>query len=163
MVMEIETLAAALEREHWEIDEGIAAFTSGSMAGNEQSLFRAIHALRRHIYLEEEFLFPLLREKEPALYAPIFAMLREHGQLWQVLDSLEQEPNGTGSNDWLALCRRLAVLLLHHNPREEKILYPRADDLLPESAAARLREFIASGQLPPGWVCAKAGASRDSS
>lgn len=162
--MEIETLAAALEREHREIDEGIAAFTSGSQAGNEQSLFRAIHALRRHIYLEEEFLFPLMREKEPALSAPVFVMLREHGQLWQVLDSLEQEPNATGSGgDGLTPCRRLTVLLLHHNLKEEKILYPRADDLLPEPTAARLREFIASGQLPLGWTCAKAGAARDSS
>jgi hemerythrin-like domain-containing protein len=154
--MEIETLAAALEREHRDIDEGIAAFTSGAMAENEQSLSRAIHALRRHIYLEEEFLFPLMREKEPALSAPVFVMLREHGQLWQVLDSLEQELNATASGDGLTLCRRLTVLLLHHNLKEEKILYPRADDLLPESAAVRLREFIASGQLPPGWSCAKA-------
>lgn len=162
--MEIETLAAALEREHREIDEGIAAFMSGDQAGNEKPLFRAIHALRRHIYLEEEFVFPLMRKSEPALSAPVFVMLREHGQMWQVLDSLEQEPNVTGSGgDGLTLCRRLTVLLLHHNPKEEKILYPRADGLLPEPAATRLREFIASGQLPLGWTCAKARTARNSS
>lgn len=61
--MEIESLAAALEREHHEIDAGIAAFTAAP--GDWQPLARAIRALRRHIYLEEEFLFPLLREAEP--------------------------------------------------------------------------------------------------
>ena|SRR5215469_2760672 len=161
--MEIETLAAALEREHQQIDDGISIFESGSHAG-KQALLRAIHALRRHIYLEEELLFPLLRESEPALYASIFVMLREHGQLWQVLDSLEQEPNLTGSSgDVRTLCRQLTVLLVHHNPKEEKVLYPRADVLLPEPAAARLREFMASGQLPAGWTCAKAEGTRSSS
>lgn len=148
--MEIETLAVALEREHREIDAGIAAFT----AGDELALAGAVQALRRHIYLEEEFLFPLLRVAELALSAPVFVMLREHGQLWQLLDSLEREPGAT------VLCRQLTVLLLHHNLKEERILYPQADLLVTEPAAARLREFIASGQLPPGWTCAKAAAAR---
>ena len=49
--METEGLAAALEREHREIDEGIAAFTTSP--GDPQPLAHAIRALRRHIYLEE--------------------------------------------------------------------------------------------------------------
>jgi hemerythrin-like domain-containing protein len=152
--MEIETLAKALEREHREIDAGIEA-------GDERSLPGAIQALRRHIYLEEEFLFPLLREAVPALSAPVLVMLREHGQLWQLLDSLEQKPGADGSSGTgLILSRQLTVLLLHHNLKEEKILYPRADLLLTEPAAARLREFIASGQLPQGWTCARAATAR---
>ena len=51
------------------------------------------------------------------------------------------------------LCRQLTVRLLHHNLKEEKILYPRADDALHPAAASRLREFLHSGQLPEGWVC----------
>jgi regulator of cell morphogenesis and NO signaling len=149
--MDTESLAAALEREHHEIDEGIAAFTASP--GDPQPLTRAIRALRRHIYLEEEFLFPLLGEAEPALRAPVFVMLREHAQIWATLDALEREPApGTG----LVLCRQLTVRLLHHNLKEEKVLYPRADDVLPPAAADRLRAFLGSGELPEGWVCAKA-------
>ena len=130
--METESLAAALEREHHEIDKGIAAFTASP--GNPQPLTRAIQALRRHIYLEEEFLFPLLGEAEPGLRAPVFVMLREHAQIWATLDALEREPApGTA----LLLCRQLTVRLLHHNLKEEKILYPRAGDLLPPAAASR--------------------------
>ena len=148
--MEIESLAAALEREHHEIDDGIAAFTASP--GNPQSLTRAIRALRRHIYLEEEFLFPLLREAEPGLAAPVFVMLREHAQIWGTLDSLERATDaGTGTG--LALCKRMTVQLLHHNLKEEKILYPRADEALPAAAAGRLRAFLGSGKLPGGWVC----------
>jgi regulator of cell morphogenesis and NO signaling len=149
--MEIESLAAALEREHHEIDAGIAAFTAAP--GDPQPLTRAIRALRRHIYLEEEFLFPLLCQAEPGLAAPVFVMLREHAQIWAALDALEREP---GPGTALVLCRQLTVRLLHHNLKEEKVLYPRADDMLPPAAASRLRAFLGSGELPEGWVCAKA-------
>jgi regulator of cell morphogenesis and NO signaling len=149
--MGIESLAEALEGEHHEIDEGIAAFAASP--GDPRPLARAIGALRRHIYLEEEFLFPLLGEAEPALRAPVFVMLREHAQIWAVLDALERGPGGgTGQ----ALCRQLASQLLHHNLKEEKVLYPRADDVLPPAAASRLQAFLGSGALPEGWVCVKA-------
>ena len=144
----MESLAAALEREHHEIDAGIAAFTAAP--ADRESLARVIRALRRHIYLEEEFLFPLLREAEPGLAAPLFVMLREHAQIWATLDSLDRHPDaGTGP----ALCRQLAIRLLHHNLKEEKILYPRADDALPAAAAGRLRALLGSAEPPGGWVC----------
>ncbi len=155
--METESLAAALEREHQEIDAGIETFTASLPRGgsNRQALIRAIRALRRHIYLEEEFLFPLLGAAEPGLQAPVFVMLREHAQLWRTLDEMARELDaGTGAE--VALCRQLAVQLLHHNLKEEKVLYPRADDLVTGPAAARLREFLSSGDLPAGWVCFKA-------
>ncbi len=149
--MGTESLAEALEQQHHEIDEGIAAFTASP--GDPQPLARAIRALRRHIYLEEEFLFPLLGEAEPALRAPVFVMLREHAQIWAVLDALEREPGGSAGH---ALCRQLASYLLHHNSKEERVLYPRADDVLPPAAAERLRAFLGSGELPEGWVCVRA-------
>jgi regulator of cell morphogenesis and NO signaling len=149
--MGTESLAAALEREHQEIDAGIAAF-SGS-PGDPQPLARAIGALRRHIYLEEEFLFPLLGKADPALLAPVFVMLREHAQIWAVLDALEREPGGGTGH---ALCRQLVSRLLHHNLKEERVLYPRADDALPPAAASRLRAFLGNGEVPEGWVCVKA-------
>jgi iron-sulfur cluster repair protein YtfE (RIC family) len=150
--MTIGSLAEALEREHHRIDAGIAAFTAAP--GDRQPLARAMGALRRHIYLEEEFLFPLLCEAEPGLAAPVFVMLREHAQIWTALDSLDRELDGGGdSGGGLALCKQLAVRLLHHNLKEEKILYPRADDALTAATAGRLHAFLSSADLPDGWVC----------
>lgn len=151
--MEIESLTAALEREHHEIDAGIAA--SSAAPGDRQPLARAIRALRRHIYLEEEFLFPLLREAEPGLAAPVFVLPRDHAQIWGTLGSLERAVDA-GAGTGLAVCKRLTVQLLHHNLKEEKILYPRAADALPAAAAGRLRAFLSSAELPEGWVCMKA-------
>ena len=153
--MEIESLADALEREHHEIDEGIEAFAAGSAARvrDRAPLRAAITELRRHIYLEEEFLFPLLREA--GLMAPIFVMLREHGQIWDTLDTLESDV--TTDDDVLMLCHQLAVQLQHHNLKEERIVYPQADETLPMQERARLRELLAASELPDGWACQRAG------
>jgi len=149
--MEIESLAAALERDHREIDDGNAAY--GASPGDPRPLAQAIRALRRHIYLEEEFLFPLLGRAEPALAAPVFVMLREHAQIWATLDALESEPGGSTGH---ALRRQLASRLLHHNLQEERVLCRRADGALPPATAERLLAFLGSAELPEGWVCARA-------
>ena len=148
--METESLAAALERQHQEVDAGIANFTA--WPADPQPLERAIRALRRHIYLEEEILFPLLHQAEPGLAAPVAVMLHEHAEIWALLDTLEGDQDEESGP---ALCRQLIVRLQHHNLKEEQVLYPRAD-ALPASAADRLRAFIRSGELPDGWVCLRA-------
>lgn len=150
------SLAAALEREHHEIDAGIEAFGAGGDPDVERTgLLAAIAALRRHIYLEEEFFFPAL--SETGLVAPVFVMLREHGQMWRTLDALALElradPAGAAVR---TLIRELTVQLQHHNGKEEQILYPQADGALGAEAADRLRSFLADGELPGNWVCRRA-------
>lgn len=154
--MASETLAGALEREHREIDAGIEEFTSASDAGAAtEPLTKAMQALRRHIYLEEEFLFPPLREA--GFMAPIFVMLREHGELWRTLEeldaALEKDPAAQEVRD---ICARLMQQLDTHNSKEEPILYPQADAVLSEPASARLHTFLAAGNMPDGWVCSGA-------
>lgn len=149
-----ESLAAALEREHRGIDDGIERYSAAHR--DREPLQAAIVALRRHIYVEEELLFPALQaEGGDGLAAPIFVMLREHAQIWQTLDTLERELDA-GTSDGLQRCHQLLVQLQHHNMKEERILYPEADRTLSGTAAARLTEIMATGQLPDGWVCAKA-------
>jgi len=119
--MGTESLAAALEREHHEIDEGTAAFAASPR--NPQPLARAIRALRRHIYLEEEFLFPLLGEAEPALRAPVFVMLREHAQIWNTLDALEREPRGDLRQQQSVLRHHVELSQRHRHARRRR--HPR--------------------------------------
>jgi hypothetical protein len=81
-----ESLSALLEHEHHEIDAGLEAFLAGLDCGQTrtQDLTHAVEALRRHIYLEEAFLFPPLRAA--GLIPPVLVMLREHGEIWRTLD-----------------------------------------------------------------------------
>lgn len=161
--MTTDTLAAALEREHREIDEGIEAFLAAATEGQSrtESLSKAMAALRRHIFLEEEFLFPPLRDA--GLLAPIFVMLREHGEIWDTLDVLEA-PLASGADvaATSAICRKLLEQLERHNSKEEPILYPQADAVLTPAASAGLRAFLAAGRIPKDWVAPPSAGGRSS-
>jgi regulator of cell morphogenesis and NO signaling len=155
-----DAIAALLEREHHDVDRSLEQFISAPDVSGEHAtqLQEAITALRRHIYLEEQYLFPALRED--GLLPPVLVMLREHGQIWQTLDLLEEQlrtdPVASLARD---SCRRLLVQLLHHNLKEERILYPRADDALTTPQATNLIQFLTTGGcMPTGWTCAKAQA-----
>lgn len=141
-------LATALEQEHHQIDDGIEAFLD---TGDRAHLREATDALRRHIYLEEVLVFPPLREA--GLMAPVFVMLREHGEMWRVLDRMD----ATDSADELrSASGELVPMLQAHNGKEEPILYPQVDAVLDDELAATLREFLAFGSMPDGWVCERA-------
>ena len=143
------TLSRALGREHREIDAGIEAFGSEGLDDEERAtaLRRAIDALRRHIYLEEEFLFPPM---EADLRIPTMVMLREHGEIWRSLDAIEANRGGASSGELSQACRGLLLLLAGHNAKEEPIFYGSADE------SAELKALIDSGRMPDGWVCRQA-------
>lgn len=156
-------LATALTREHREIDSGIEEFVAGVDRGEfpGQPLQRALTALRRHIYLEETFLFPPLRAA--GLMMPIMVMLREHGALWRAMDDIDAGLGAAGATDdrdiLLERCRALLALLDQHNTKEEPIIYPRADLDLDEATHDDLADFLHAGTTPDGWVCQDAAAT----
>src|SRR4029079_19214100 len=109
------TLALALEREHREIEPAVEAYLSipDGGQGHAEHLKEAMAALRRHIYLEEEFLFPPLRAA--GLVAPIFVMLREHGELWRRMGSIERGLSGEKTGAEVPACEQLLAQLERHN------------------------------------------------
>jgi len=145
------TLTEALTHEHREIDEGIEAYLGGA---GTTPLLDAITELRRHIYLEEELMFPPLRQA--GLMMPVMVMLREHGEIWRLMDEVialadagdAADPDAAG-----ARCRDLLALLGQHNVKEEPIIYPQADAGLPADVTDRVHDLLESGTMPPGWVC----------
>jgi hemerythrin-like domain-containing protein len=152
----IETLTEALEREHHDIDRGIIAFRDSVALADPRTeeLSRAVAALRRHIYLEERFLFPPLRAA--GMLPPVLVMLREHGEIWRVLDALEAVDATTSPDQAREHCDDLLTLLTEHNAKEEPIIYPQGDHVLSDEAKQELHAFIDSGEMPEGWVCAQA-------
>lgn len=154
--METGTVGAAMELEHHEIDAAIEEFgsTGRSPAERAASLRRAISALRRHIYLEEMFLFPPMRKD---LAIPIMVMLREHGEIWRSLDAIEAKLDDDISDRSLGVaCDELLAQLDRHNEKEEPIFYEVADETLDDDQAKKLRELLKDGRMPPGWTCEKA-------
>ncbi|WP_284535103.1 hemerythrin domain-containing protein [Nocardioides sp. T2.26MG-1] len=143
------TPMAVLEREHQEVDAGLEYFVAHGIAGAPQ-LRTALAALRRHIFVEEECLFPMLQD--PALRMPLFVMLTEHRDLWRTMDEIDAALDGDGPGDRLqVLGRTLLAQLDRHNSKEEPIIYAHAATALPPEAAASLTEVLETARVPVGW------------
>ncbi|MGH3558677.1 MAG: hemerythrin domain-containing protein [Mycobacterium sp.] len=152
-----EVLSVVLERQHREIDSGISTFIEKIDAGSVQPelLAAALEALRRHLYLEEIFLFPPIREA--GMVMPIFVMMREHGELWRTMCTLtDLLADGADSEQLRDTCRQLLGQLDQHNSKEEPVIYPHADTDLPPQVSAELDRFIQTGRIPDGWICQQA-------
>ena len=151
-------LSAALTREHHAIDAGIEAFISDLDRGEVrvEPLSRAMLALRRHIYLEETFVFPPIRAAGTIM--PIMVMIREHGRLWQAMDALDDllttlagDPKDpAAAEQLLTRCRELLALLDRHNSKEEPIIYPLAETDLTVAESGELAQFLRTGRTPDG-------------
>lgn len=152
-----QTLSAALEREHQEVDAGIDAFLAKLDAGSVDSaaLSATLDFLRRHIYIEERILFPPIRHG--GLVMSLFVMMREHGEIWRAMEALDAELAGEADPDKLReTCGQLVTLLQAHNMKEEPVIYPAADTGLTAEQSAALADFIETGLTPDSWVCQEA-------
>lgn len=149
------SLAEAFTREHHQIDAAIEEFLASTEPDPHRRavpLLSAVEALRRHIYLEEDIVFPHL--PPGPLMMPLLVMRREHGELWRRMDSLERSiAASTGGEDVETACQEMLALLENHNAKEEPIIYPHLDADLDSDERARVRELFRSGTLPEGWVC----------
>lgn len=151
-------VGTVLEQDHQRIDAHFDAFArSLDEGGADAAAFAAgSTALRHHIYVEEEHHFPALRAA--GLLGPILVMLREHGEIWDVLDELEATlGRGVPAAGLTAAWQRLERVLGEHNAKEERILYPAGDQALSEEIAEEVLTALSSGSTPPGWVCEMAG------
>ena len=90
------------------------------------------------------------------MLAPVLVMLREHGEIWQTLDAIDDLDGATDPDGLRERCRELLDRLAEHNAKEEPIIYPRGDAVLDAEQTAELLDYIDSGELPEGWVCAQA-------
>lgn len=160
------TLAEVLTVEHHAIDAGIEKFVAASpgepLRERSAPLVEAMAALRRHIYLEEELVFPHLRRGP--LMMPIMVMLNEHGEMWRRMAALDERlaadvvDQGALRGEVAAACTEMLALLADHNSKEEPVIYPHLDSDLNDETRAILRHFLDSGTTPDGWECERAVA-----
>ncbi len=147
-------IAEILEEEHHRIDGRLAAFVAGLDEGEVRAAdFHACATeLRRHIHVEEVHVFPPLRAA--GMLAPVLVMLREHGLIWDTLEQIDRilasETPEAGA--LRRECERMPQQLEAHNMKEERILYPAADQALDADALASVHAAL-DEEMPPGWRC----------
>jgi iron-sulfur cluster repair protein YtfE (RIC family) len=102
-----------------------------------------IAALRHHIRMEEQILFPAIEERTGARdFGPTFVMRQEHRQIEHALDKLGLLV--TVAEQWTAIQAiegqpiDPTALFQSHDGKEESVLYPMADRLLGADEARKL-------------------------
>ncbi|WP_068266088.1 hemerythrin domain-containing protein [Janibacter limosus] len=146
-------VAQELVVEHHSIDERLADVVAGLDEGEVRAeAFRAAATeLKHHIFVEEEHLFPPLRAA--GMIPPVLVMLREHGEMWGVLEMIEgllaaPSPDAAVLRE---ACGRLMDQLDAHNLKEEQILYPAADQTLAPQDQESVSTALVDGDLPGDW------------
>lgn len=86
-------------------------------------------AMYRHLMLEEEILFPALREALGAC-GPADVMRREHQQIRQIVKELDVALHACDAKEFLGAAETLNIMIQQHNFKEENMLYVMADQAL---------------------------------
>ncbi len=124
-------ISELLKSEHRWVDECLEHFGQGLDKGRVSAgpFQEARVVLHRHIYLEEEILFPQVEEL--GLMGPGEVMAQAYGEICRHPDGIRDLIKaGATAGRVQAAFTALRGLLEEHNFKEEQVLYPSADRLL---------------------------------
>lgn len=145
--------SSILEADHQRMDTGFDTFITLARTGtvDRGAVLPAIEAMRRHLWVEEEYFFPPLREA--GVHGPVLIALRDHGELWGLLDELERLLGLRKPDPELLATVTMAIVQIsgHHNEKEEQILFATADRFLDPSIHRKIAEGL-DKERPAGWV-----------
>ncbi len=148
------TNAELLTEQHRQIDQGIVGLVDGS--GSRAEFTEAIYLLRKHIYVEEALLFPVIYEDE-GRHMALAQMKHEHGDMWPHIEHLvELIENKAFLEDMLADAEALIEMQQIHDPKEEEAIYSVAERYQPTGDQPTLEAAFADTDIPEGWRCQEA-------
>jgi iron-sulfur cluster repair protein YtfE (RIC family) len=126
-----ESLAAFFVQDHRNCDAGWAEVESAADAGDAaatQSAWKRFDtALRTHLQMEEDVLFPAFEAATGMIAGPTQVMRMEHQQMRGVLGQMSAALAGGDLQELLDQGDTLHLLIQQHNMKEEGILYPASE------------------------------------
>ncbi len=90
--------------------------------------------LETHLGNEEETLFPAFEEADGHTGGPTSVMRMEHEQMRALAAQMTEALGQKNADSYLGLSETLMVLMQQHNMKEEQILYPMTQQMLPDPA-----------------------------
>lgn len=126
--------------DHRRCDDALALAAQAAAADDWSAAgaaFEAFHAaITRHIAAEEELLFPAFESAtgRSALGGPTEIMREEHEQLRELFAWMARVLASRETDRYRELHEALLSLLLQHNVKEERMMYPMLDRALGERA-----------------------------
>lgn len=119
--------AAFFSGDHQHCDELWAAVEAAAEGGDEAAAKAAFgifaQAMRRHMDMEEQVLFPAFEKQTGMTMGPTRVMRLEHDQMRGLLGQMEGAP----ASALLDHGDTLLMLIQQHNVKEEGVLYPMCD------------------------------------
>lgn len=143
-----------LESEHRWIHQRFEQFRQGLERGqvNAAPFREAASVLHRHIYLEEDILFPEVEAR--GLEGPTTVMAQEHGEICRYLGGIENLiGTGAAASRIRDTLKALYLLLEEHNFKEEQMLYPSADQMIDPIERDVILQRLKASAPPEGWAC----------
>lgn len=132
----MESISRYLGDDHRRCDALFAAAEAAIMQNAWTAASQHFHAFRtaltRHIGMEEQVLFPALESHTGTTMGPTRVMRMEHRQMEELFQALENAIRRQSRSPALSNAAALQTILQQHNVKEEQILYPMADQILPE-------------------------------
>jgi hemerythrin-like domain-containing protein len=132
-------------RDHRNCDSLWAEVESAADAGKAEQVRDAWRrfngALRHHLAMEEEVLFPAFESATGMRGGgPTFVMRSEHEQMRGLLDQMDEAVERGDHGELLDQGDTLLMLIQQHGQKEEGVLYPMAEEhLAPQWAELRAR------------------------
>jgi len=122
------TAAQAAERDDW--------------AGCRER-FDAFHqALRHHMTIEEQVLFPAFEQATGISAGPTQVMRHEHQQMLVLLDRIAAAVAARDAPSFRRAVETFTALLNRHSTKEEIALYPMCDEALPDLSGEKLLDMV---------------------
>jgi iron-sulfur cluster repair protein YtfE (RIC family) len=152
-----EQLGADHDRLDDELGEVKRALAAGGIAGARARFPGFREGLERHIDAEEQVLFPVFEELTGmATGGPTAVMRSEHAELRKRMEAIARRLEAGGRGDHAAPLAELTALVLAHNGKEERILYPTTDELARRAGKlGELMRRLEAALTEPG-ACASA-------
>ncbi|MEH6649756.1 MAG: hemerythrin domain-containing protein [Motiliproteus sp.] len=91
------------------------------------------NSIEQHFTIEEEILFPAFEQATGSSGGPTSVMRIEHVQMRQLFGQIAAAMEAKDSEETLGLTETLMILMQQHNMKEEQILYPMTDQVLPDA------------------------------
>lgn len=126
------------------------AVAAGDWARAEAGFAAFRHDVLRHFAREETLLFPAFEARTGMIGGPTQVMRDEHDQMRGALEGMAAALADHDARGFLGLSETLLMLMRQHNMKEERILYPMADQALVDGVelVARMAELGAGTGRP---------------
>lgn len=148
------------ERDHDRLDALFGEFQRSKRSDFPEAkrAFREfLLGLERHIVWEEELLFPAFEQVTGMReVGPTAVMRMEHRQIRQCLEEIHQKVRVQDPESDAEEARLLAVLS-QHNVKEEQVLYPAIDRMVPPERCAQILAEVEAGARAPVQECCSCG------